>query len=347
MAQLECLTLARGDLRFSARAIGRGPIALFLHGFPDTERTFDAQLQALAAAGFRAVAVRMRGYEPSSQPADQDYRGIRMAEDVLCWIDQLGGGPVHLIGHDWGAIIAQIVAAQAPGKVSSLTVMAVPRLKPFGKLVRDDRRQAWRSLYGAFFQIPRLPEWRINRANFAYLERLWRRWSPGWAIPPETLHEVRQAFAAPGVTEVGERPRRVFARGAAAEIVMGNQYPGIPVCWLVEDEVGTLGAVAVEAEVGEQVLSQAAAPKRLQKTGGQYLVGIDVGERKRSHDRLELEELAHQTGSFASVRASVMRPLIAAAAAMAGDIRCVRPPAPWRPSKLRLEVEAQRSPGAR
>ncbi|MBS0473780.1 MAG: alpha/beta hydrolase [Proteobacteria bacterium] len=200
MAQLECLTLARGDLRFSARAIGRGPIALFLHGFPDTERTFDAQLQALAAAGFRAVAVRMRGYEPSSQPADQDYRGIRMAEDVLCWIDQLGGGPVHLIGHDWGAIIAQIVAAQAPGKVTSLTVMAVPRLKPFGKLVRDDRRQAWRSLYGAFFQIPRLPEWRINRANFAYLERLWRRWSPGWAIPPETLHEVRQAFAAPGVT---------------------------------------------------------------------------------------------------------------------------------------------------
>ena len=90
MSGIEQCTLTNGPLRFSARAMGAGPVALCLHGFPDTLHTFDALLPALAEAGFRGVAVAMRGYEPQSQPADGDYHAVRLAEDVSAWVDQLG-----------------------------------------------------------------------------------------------------------------------------------------------------------------------------------------------------------------------------------------------------------------
>ena len=104
------LTLRHGTLSFSAWAEGAGPTILCLHGFPDHARSFRAQLPAFARAGFRAIAVTMRGYGPSSQPVDGDYQLLRMAEDVAAWVDD-SRGRVHLVGHDWGAIIGYCVAA--------------------------------------------------------------------------------------------------------------------------------------------------------------------------------------------------------------------------------------------
>lgn len=197
---IEAITLRNGDLKFSARAAGTGELALLLHGFPDNECSFDSQLLALAAVGYRAVAVRMRGYEPSSQPRDDDYHAVRMAEDVVGWIEQLGARRAHLIGHDWGSIIAQTAAALSPDKFASLSMLAVPRLRPFSKLARSDKRQAMRSLYGAFFQIPHISDWCVRLGHFAYLERLWHRWSPGWEIPDDTMREMKATFSRPGVT---------------------------------------------------------------------------------------------------------------------------------------------------
>lgn len=85
----ETLTLANGPLRFTATAMGAGPLVILIHGFPDTRDTFAAQLPALAEAGFRAVAVSTRGYEPSSQPEDGDYHAHALASDVIAWIDAL------------------------------------------------------------------------------------------------------------------------------------------------------------------------------------------------------------------------------------------------------------------
>lgn len=197
---IRTITLANGLLRFTARSAGTsGPIVLLLHGFPDNEGSFDMQLPALAAAGYRTVAVRMRGYELSSQPVDGDYRAARMAEDVLAWIDELGADKVHLVGHDWGSIIAQAAVAMAPERFASLALLAVPRLGPLGRLIRSDRGQFRRSLYGLFFQWRGVSDWWIRQANFAYLERLWRRWSPGWTMAQATLDAMKAVFAQPGV----------------------------------------------------------------------------------------------------------------------------------------------------
>ena len=102
MNDIDLITVTHGPLKFSAHSVGDGPTVLFLHGFPDSKASFDKQLMAFARAGYRAVAVTMRGYEEGAQPVDGDYHAIRMAEDVAAWIRQLDTEPVHLVGHDWG-----------------------------------------------------------------------------------------------------------------------------------------------------------------------------------------------------------------------------------------------------
>lgn len=197
MSDVELLTLSNGPLNFSARAMGRGPVVLMLHGFPDSLRSFDDQLSALAASGYRAVSVAMRGYEPSSQPADGDYHAIRMVEDVVAWIDSLGA-PVHLVGHDWGATIAYGVAAHAPDRLASLTAIAVPHPARFGALLLSDPDQLARSGYIMAFQDV-AAEALIRADNWRYLVELWRTWSPGWTISDRLLADMRTTFDVPGV----------------------------------------------------------------------------------------------------------------------------------------------------
>ena len=125
---MENMTLENGVLRHSAYGCGMSsnagqPLVVCLHGFPDTAQTFRGQLPVLVDAGYRAIAPMLRGYEPSSQPEDNDYTLATMARDVIVWLDQLGEQQVHLVGHDWGAAITYAAGALAPERFASLTTM--------------------------------------------------------------------------------------------------------------------------------------------------------------------------------------------------------------------------------
>lgn len=194
---LERIALTSGPLRFSALAAGEGPLVLCLHGFPDTPETFASQVRALAAAGYRAVAPAMRGYEPGSQPADGDYHAVRMAEDVVAWLDQLGAARAHLVGHDWGANIAHAAAGLAPERFASLTVLAVPHPVRFGEAYAASPEQQARSAYILEFLQPGFEE-QVIANDCAYLAALWQGWSPGWDVG-SAFAAVRRAFAEPGV----------------------------------------------------------------------------------------------------------------------------------------------------
>jgi pimeloyl-ACP methyl ester carboxylesterase len=204
------LTLTHAGLAFSAHAAGDGPVVLMLHGFPDSPATFSHQLKALAGAGCRAVAVTMRGYEPTSQPDDGDYHAVRMAEDVVAFAASLSDGRVHLVGHDWGANIAYAAASLAPERFASLTTMAVPHPVRFAEAFAANAAQAARSAYILAFQTPGF-EAQIIADDCAYLEALWKAWSPGWDIPAELLAEMKAAFRQPGVARAAlEYYRQAF-----------------------------------------------------------------------------------------------------------------------------------------
>ena len=189
-----------GALEFTAWEMGEGPLVLCLHGFPDTPATWRHLLPELAAAGYRAVAVTSRGYEPSSQPANGDYSLAALSGDVIDWIEALGGPSAHLIGHDWGSSICHLAAARAPDRIASLTALAVPHPAGYGAVVASDFAQLERSWYVFFFQAEALSDLIVGVDDFAFLEHLWRRWSQGWSPDKVILDAMRCAFARPGVT---------------------------------------------------------------------------------------------------------------------------------------------------
>ena len=195
----EQLSFEHGALTFSAHAMGDGPVVLCLHGFPDNAGSFRHQLPALAEAGYRAISLTLRGYEPGSIPADGDYTMETIATDILAVIDNLDNGPVHLIGHDWGAAVAYVAAAAAPEQFKSLTVMAVPHAGRFAREGLRIPKQLRLSWYMGFFNIPWLSDWVVQRQDYAFIRKLWRDWSPGWQPEPGVLDDVIRTLSQPGV----------------------------------------------------------------------------------------------------------------------------------------------------
>src|SRR5260370_26307755 len=142
-----------------------------------------------------------------------------------------------------------------------------------------------------------------------------------------------------------ERPDGVLARRPAAEIAVRDDNAGVPVGVLVEHESRRRCSAIIEAQIMKKEMPEAVAALAPQETRRDDLVGVHVRHADRHGGSVEAKERLHH-GLVANWRTSVSLPATAAAAAIAGLIKWVRAPLPWRPTKLRLDVEAQRSPGA-
>ena len=174
-----------------------GPIALCLHGFPDSAHGFRKLAPHLVAAGYRVIAPFMRGYLPSSLPSDRAYHIGALMDDALQV--RLGADPTTedvVIGHDWGAIAATGLAAMPGSPFRKAVVMSVPPAAPLRAAgVRSLRllpRQLLRSWYIGYFQLPFAPE----RSGPWIVPLLWRRWSPGYGAASDLRH-VQSAIGAP------------------------------------------------------------------------------------------------------------------------------------------------------
>ena len=147
---MEQLRIPSGDLVLDAVATGPadGPVVVLLHGFPQGSRSWRGVWPALAAAGLRVVAPDLRGYSPDARPVGvEHYRMPLLVEDVLAVVDATGGGPVHLVGHDWGAAIAWHTAARHPQRLTTLTAVSVPHPLAFVEALTSDDDQRRRSQY--------------------------------------------------------------------------------------------------------------------------------------------------------------------------------------------------------
>lgn len=201
MLNAERITLRHSGLEFSAWTKGHGPLVLLVHGFPDIPQTFEHQMSALAAAGFRAVAVTLRGYEASSLPLDGSFHVRRLVDDLLGHVEALGVTSAHLVGHDWGASIAYAAAVAAPSSWCSLTMLAVPPPARFAEIVATDPDQQLRSDYINFFLAdPAGSDSMVSDEAGGYLRSLWHRWSPRWAFSEREFSPAQQALSAPGIS---------------------------------------------------------------------------------------------------------------------------------------------------
>ena len=127
MLHQDTVTLPNGLEVAYLTAGTEGPLAVCLHGFPDSAHTWRHLLPELAAAGYRAVAPWLRGYAPTAVPADGRFQNGAVVQDTVQLHEALGGdGDAVLIGHDWGARCATGAAAIAPERWRRLVTMAVP-----------------------------------------------------------------------------------------------------------------------------------------------------------------------------------------------------------------------------
>src|SRR5687768_11020671 len=167
------------DLEFGYLEEGTGPLALCLHGFPDSAWTWRYLLPALAGAGFRAVAPFMRGYAPTAVPSDGRYQTAVLGLDACALHDQLGGdGDAVIIGHDWGAMATYVAANHQPERWARVVTMAVPPAGAVagGFLTYQQLKKSW---YMFFFQHG-LADVVVGMADLAFIDGLWADWSPGY-----------------------------------------------------------------------------------------------------------------------------------------------------------------------
>lgn len=137
------------------------PVVL-LHGFPERSTTWHAVAPILHEAGIRTYALDQRGYSPGARPTRRrDYRMAHLCADVAALIERIGS-TVHLVGHDWGAVVGWMVAAERPDLLRSWTAISVPHPMAFLKAGLTSS-QGLKSWYIGFFQVPRLAELTARR----------------------------------------------------------------------------------------------------------------------------------------------------------------------------------------
>jgi epoxide hydrolase 4 len=209
---------------------GSGPLVVLLHGFPEFWYGWREQIAPLAEAGYRVIAPDLRGYNLSGKPRELSaYTVAAVAGDIGALIGKLAASNerVFLVGHDWGGIMAWVVAMMFPERIARLAVLNAPHPSAVRAAARKPA-QMLRFWYQFFFQLPWLPE-RMLRANeFRTLRGVLRKQSMNKAaINREVLSEYVEAWSQPGAItamlayyRAAFRRRSGVPRGSAKRIEM-------------------------------------------------------------------------------------------------------------------------------
>jgi pimeloyl-ACP methyl ester carboxylesterase len=150
----------RDGLTFDVRDAGPpdGEPVVLLHGFPQDSAAWDAVTPSLHQHGLRTLAPDQRGYSPMARPRGRKHYTLReTVADVLALLDAAELESAHVVGHDWGGMVAWALGAWHPERLRTLTALSVPHPAAMAKaMVTSD--QALRSYYVGVFQLPQLPE---------------------------------------------------------------------------------------------------------------------------------------------------------------------------------------------
>jgi pimeloyl-ACP methyl ester carboxylesterase len=219
--------VAANGARFHVAEAGDGPLVLLLHGFPQFWWAWRHQLPALAGAGYRAVALDLRGYGASDKPP-RGYDTMTLAADVAGVIRALGEAEAVIVGHDWGGWLAWSMPALAPRESRAVATLSMAHPLTLRAALAHDRaqRRAWRPALE--FQVPVRPERRLTRDDL--VAELLVRWSSAPGPGADELDVYRRAIRVPFVAHssmeyyrwalrsVGRRDGRRFAAAVAGPI---------------------------------------------------------------------------------------------------------------------------------
>ena len=206
-------TIDGADQRFVISQQGEGEDIVLVHGFPDTPHSYEVLQQQLVEAGWRVTVPWLRGYHPDTIVSGRPYDFETIGRDGVGLLDAIGAERAVFVGHDWGALMGYVIATTAPQRLRGMVSIAIPHPSLL--------KRTPASLFAArhFLEL-KLP-WaaRATRRNdFAYLERLYRRWAPNWSGPEreQSLLQVKQALSAPATLDGAIDYYRALPLGGSA-----------------------------------------------------------------------------------------------------------------------------------
>ncbi|MBV9331377.1 MAG: alpha/beta hydrolase [Alphaproteobacteria bacterium] len=243
--QAKTIAVPLGKLEFTVAVAGpeSGPPVLLLHGFPETARMWDRQLQGLGAAGYRAFAPNQRGYSEGARPEDQgQYATGLLVADALDLMERLGASRFHLVGHDWGGQLAWLIAAGHSDRLASLSVLSRPHPAAFASAMKEDRAQAERSRHHRSFReadaVARMRSANLKPLRDALLAQ---------GVPADRAELYLRTLAEPGALEGAMNWYRAGAIAAGSVPSVG-----VPTLYVWGDRDATVGRHAAE-RTGEHV----------------------------------------------------------------------------------------------
>lgn len=166
-------TVSANGARFHLVEAGTGPLVLLLHGFPTYWYTWRDQVPALAAAGYRVVAMDLRGYGGSDK-TPHGYDPLSLADDVTGLIRSLGAREAVIVGHGWGGLLAWTMAAARPGVTRAIAAMSMPHPTRLREALKHDREQRRAGRYVLSYQLPFIPERRLTEHQGARVAAILR-----------------------------------------------------------------------------------------------------------------------------------------------------------------------------
>jgi pimeloyl-ACP methyl ester carboxylesterase len=234
-------------LSFRARVVGppqAGRVVLLLHGFPQTSRCWARQLDALAGRGHRAVAFDQRGYSPGARPLDVvAYKPAELVRDTLLVADALGAERFDLVGHDFGGMVAWMVAGHHPDRVRTLTVASTPHPAAFRTAYqRRDADQGERSEYMRTFRAGErgAMEASLLANDAAGLRAVYA------GLDADAIEEYVTTLAEPGALVAAFDWYRAMSGAASA----ATPAASVPTLYVWSDQDPSLGREAAEATAG-------------------------------------------------------------------------------------------------
>ena len=180
--------------RFHVVDTGDGPVVVLLHGFPTFWWTWRRQLTALAAAGYRAIAMDLRGYGGSDHPP-HGYDPRTLSADVAGVIRSLGEEEAVIVGHGWGGLVAWSTAVLEPETVRAIAPVSMPHPRQLRRAILRNRHQRSAMNYALGFQLPFVPERSLSAHDAQRVVDLIGRWSHDSAwLDEQTSRTYRSAF---------------------------------------------------------------------------------------------------------------------------------------------------------
>ena len=251
--QLTYLDSAPGD--------SKRPVALLLHGFPDQAAMWTPQIEALHQAGYRVLAPDTLGCGQSDiAPRVRDYHARRLASDHIALLDHLDIQQAHIVGHDWGAVIAWFVAGYWPDRCLSLAVMSVGHPTAYGRAGWGQKTRGW---YTYFFQLGPICDWLLKGHSRLSLRKI-------FGSHPD-MDEVMQRLADEGRLKAAVR----IYRANSLEVLLKKQpKPTVPTLGIYSEE----DAFTTEAQMQDSA-NWVTGPWRYQRLGGGHWTSIEQPDR--------------------------------------------------------------------